>query len=166
MNHPAYRTRPLTSPRFFALAAIIVLAISPALLAQKPDVKVRVTSPDGVAAGEKTTVVVEMTLGPKWHVNANKPAEDFLIPTTLSLKASTGKLSAIRYPKHVDRKFAFSGKPLRVYEGTVRFETDLDIPAGAKGTVSLTGSLGYQACNEEQCFMPEQAPVEARLVIR
>ena len=163
---------PLRSPFLAALAALAALgslaaqAAPPSLQAQKPDVKARVASPSSAAPGAKTTVVVEMTLGPKWHVNSNKPAEDFLIPTELTLKASAGKLSSVRYPKHVERKFAFSDKPLRVYEGTVRFEADLELPAGAKGTVSLTGTLGYQACNEEQCFMPEQALVEAKLQVR
>jgi thiol:disulfide interchange protein DsbD len=150
----------------FVLTSIAILAVSPSLLAQKPDVKVRLVSPTSSAAGAKTTVVVEMTLGPKWHVNSHTPAEDFLIPTDLTLKASAGKLSPIRYPKHVERKFAFSEKPLRVYEGTVRFEAYLDLPAGAKGTVSLSGTLGYQACNDEQCFMPEKVPLEAKLTVR
>ena len=149
-----------------ALAAFASFSLPAAAQAQKPDVKIRVAAPASVSAGAKTAVVVEMTLGPKWHVNSHTPAEDFLIPTELTLKASAGKLSAIRYPKHLERKFAFSDKPLRVYEGTVRFEADLDLPAGAKGAVSVTGTLGYQSCNEQQCFMPEEVPVEAKLAIR
>ncbi len=163
MHRNALRVRPFAP---FLLTAIAILAASPSLLAQKPDVKVRLVPPASVVAGAKTTVVVEMTLGPKWHVNSHTPAEDFLIPTDLTLKASAGKLSPIRYPKHVEKKFAFSDKPLRVYEGTVRFETDLDLAAGANGTVSLSGNLGYQACNEEQCFMPEKVPLEAKLAVR
>jgi thioredoxin:protein disulfide reductase len=163
MHRNALRARPIAP---FLLTAIAILATSPSLLAQKPDVKVRLVPPASAVAGAKTTVVVEMTLGPKWHVNSHTPAEDFLIPTDLTLKASAGKLSPIRYPKHVEKKFAFSDKPLRVYEGTVRFETDLDLAAGANGMVSLSGTLGYQACNDEQCFMPEKVPLEAKLEVR
>jgi hypothetical protein len=162
MHWNSRRFRPVT----LLLSAAALLAASPSLLAQKPDVKVRLIPLASAVAGAKTTVVVEMTLGPKWHVNSHTPAEDFLIPTELTLKASAGKLSPIRYPKHIERKFAFSDKPLRVYEGTVRFETDLDLPAGAKGPVSLSGTLGYQACNDEQCFMPEKVPLEAKLTVR
>lgn len=150
----------------FVLTSIAILAISPSLLAQKPDVRVRLVPPGSAVAGARTNLVVEMTLGPKWHVNSHTPAEDFLIPTELTLKASAGKLSQVRYPKHIERKFAFSEKPLRVYEGTVRFEAYLDLPAGAKGPVSLSGTLGYQACNDQQCFMPEKVPLEAKLAIR
>ncbi len=146
--------------------ALAILAVAPSLLAQKPDVKVRLILPASAAPGAKTTVIVEMALGPKWHVNSHTPAEDFLIPTNLTLEASGGKVSAFRYPKQVERKFAFSDKPLRVYEGTVRFEADVDLPAGAKGTVSVSGTLGYQACNEEQCFMPVKVPLEGKLPVR
>ncbi len=157
------RTRLMT----LVLAAAATLAASLSLEAQpKPDVKARLVLPASAAPGTKTTVVVEMTLGPKWHVNAHKPSEDFLIPTDVTLKASEGKLSPIRYPKDVAKKFAFSEKPLKVYEGTVRFEADLELPSTAKGVISLTGTLGYQACTDEQCFMPEKAPLEAKLPVR
>lgn len=162
-----------TIPAFRPAPAILTLLAAAAFLvsarpatSQKPDIRVRLVLSSAAAAGTKTIVAVEMTLGPKWHVNSHTPAEDFLIPTDLTLKASAGKLSPIRYPKHVEKKFAFSDKPLRVYEGTVRFETDLDLAAGANGMVSLSGTLGYQACNDEQCFMPEKVPLEAKLEVR
>ena len=148
------------------LTGLAALAASPSLLAQKPDVKSRIVPPVAATAGGKTTVAVEMTLGPKWHVNSHTPSEDFLIPTEVKLETSAGKLSAVRYPKQVTKKFAFSDKPLRVYEGTVRFEVDLDLPVGTKVTVALSGTVGYQACNEEQCFMPEKVPLEAKIAIR
>jgi Disulphide bond corrector protein DsbC len=162
-----------TTPTFRPTHAVLAVLTAAAFLvpagpatSQKPDVRARFVLPTAAAAGTKTTVLVEMTLGPKWHVNSHTPAENFLIPTDLTLKASAGKLSPIRYPKHVEKKFAFSDKPLLVYEGTVRFETDLDLAASANGMVSLSGTLGYQACNEEQCFTPEKVPVEAKLAVR
>ena len=148
------------------LAALACLAASPSLVAQKPDVKVRIVAPADAPAGARATVAVEMALGPKWHVNAHKPSQDFLIPTDVTLRASAGKVSAIRYPKDVEKKLAFSDRPLRVYEGTVRFEADLDLPAGTKGGVTLSATVGYQACNEEQCFMPEKVVLEAKLPVR
>jgi hypothetical protein len=149
-----------------ALATAAFLVPARTASAQKPDIRVRLVVPPAAAAGAKTTVVVEMTLGPKWHVNSHTPAEDFLIPTDVTVKSSAGKLSPIRYPKHLERKLAFSDKPLRVYEGKVEFQADLDLPAGVTGTVSLSGTIGYQACNEEQCFMPEKVPLEAKLAVR
>ena len=97
---------------------------------EKPDVRARLIAPARVPAGSKATLVVEMAIGEHWHVNSHIPSEPYLIPMAVALTASRGALSAVRYPKDVKRSFEFADQPLRVYEGTVRFEADLEIPAG------------------------------------
>ncbi len=151
-----------THTKILRHAAIVLAMLGPfPLFAEKPDVHARILVPASVAPGAKTTIVVELTIGPHWHVNSHTPAETFLIPTELSLKASAGTLSAVRYPVQVERRFSFSDKPLRVYEGTVRFDADLELPPGAADDAAITGSLAYQACNEQQCFAPARIPLEA-----
>ncbi len=135
------------------------------LFAEKPDVHARILVPASAAPGAKTTVVVELTVGPHWHVNSHTPAETFLVPTDLSLTTSAGTLSPVRYPAQAERRFSFSDKPLRVYEGTVRFETDLEIPPGAPESISIAGVLAYQACNEQQCFAPAKIPLGAAVSV-
>ena len=143
-------------------------AAAQAVIAEKPDVQARLVVAPSAPAGAKTTVSVELTIGPRWHVNSHTPAETFLIPTDVALTTSAGTLSAVRFPPHVERRFTFSEKPLRVYEGAVVFETDLDLAAAADGTASIKGFLSYQACNEQQCFAPARIPLEAtvRIVAR
>jgi len=147
----------------WTVPAILILAFAaaPPLSAEKPDVRARLVAPPGAPAGAKVAVAVELTLGPHWHVNSHTPAETFLIPTELTLTTTAGTLSAVRYPAQVERRFAFSEKPLRVYEGTVRFEADLEIPANGAASATVTGSLSYQACNEQQCFAPAKIPLDA-----
>lgn len=141
-----------------------VLAPGP-LRAEKPDVRASLVAPRSLPAGGRATLAVEMTLGPGWHVNSHTPAETFLIPTDVSLAATAGSLSTVRYPRQSERRFAFSEKPMMVYEGTVRFETDLSLPAQADRTVSISGTLSYQACNDQQCFPPAKIPLEATIVV-
>jgi DsbC/DsbD-like thiol-disulfide interchange protein len=150
----------------------LLLALSAAALpsrvglgADSPDVRAAIISPARVAAGSRASVSVEMTLGKNWHVNSHSPSEKYLIPTDLTLTSSVGTLSPIRYPKDVEKRFSFADKPLRVYEGTVRFETDLEVPAGASDKISIAGTLSYQACNDQQCFAPARLPLEASIVI-
>ncbi len=133
--------------------------------AEAPDVRARVVAPASLAAGTGTTVIVEMTLGPNWHVNSHTPSEKFLIPTEARLTTSAGTLSAVRYPRQIEKRFPFSEKPMAVYEGTVRFETDLSLPRDAAGTVSLAGNLSYQACNDKQCFAPAKIPLQASIAV-
>lgn len=141
----------------------LALALSPS--AERPDVRAKVDAPVSLVAGARGTIAVEMNLGSGWHVNSHTPSEAYLIPTSVTLTVSRGTLSAVRYPKDVEKRFSFSDKPLRVYEGTVRFEADLDLPAEATGPVSIRGNLSYQACNDRQCFAPAKIPMEASVAV-
>jgi len=151
-------SRTSSAPR----SVILLLAFAGiASAAGGPDVRATLAAPPAAAAGAKTTIAVEMTIGPGWHVNSHTPSEPYLIPTAATLTASAGSLSPVRYAKDEEKKFTFSDKPLRVYTGTVRFETDLEVPAGASGDVSVEGNLSYQACNDQQCFPPARIPLKA-----
>ncbi len=156
------------SPRLrsslFALVAAASWAVP--LAAEKPEVRARLIAPERLAAGSRGTIAVEMAIGDKWHVNSHTPSESYLIPTEVTLKASAGTLSSVRYPRDVEKRFSFSEKPLRVYAGTVRFEADLELPGGAAGPVSIAGSVSYQACDDKQCFAPAKIPLEATLAVR
>ena len=151
---------------FRAVLRTALLALVPCLTAfaaEKPDVRGRLIAPAAVAPAANATLVVEMTIGTGWHVNSHTPSESYLIPTSVSLSSSAGKLSDVRYPAAVEKRFSFSDAPLRVYEGAVRFELDLDVPAGASGDPTVTGTLSYQACNDQQCFPPAKIPLSATI---
>ena len=149
-----------------SLTALAVLTlVSGPLLAERPDVAARIV--DGrLAPGEKGLVVIEMRLGPKWHVNGHTPLEEFLVPTDVTLTTASGQRLQVKYPKAELKRFAFSETPLSVYAGTVRFEADLILPPGARGPVALSGEVSYQACTDEQCFPPAQIPLSASVEIR
>jgi DsbC/DsbD-like thiol-disulfide interchange protein len=106
-------------------------------------------------------VVLELTLGPGWHVNSNRPLQSFLIPTTATLTTSNGTLSDVHYPEPIKKRFEFSDELLAVYQGTVRFESELALPATATGKVTLGGVLAYQPCNDSQCFPPARTILNA-----
>jgi DsbC/DsbD-like thiol-disulfide interchange protein len=156
---------PRTWAALLILAAGLPAGISPPLGADKPDVQARLLAAERQSSPSKSVIVVEMRIGPGWHVNSHTPSEKFLIPTTVVLTSSAGAFSPVRYPKDVEKRFSFSPKPLRVYEGTVRFETDLELPAGAAGAAEITGGLDYQACNQNMCFAPARIPLEARITV-
>ena len=150
----------------FAILAAASAFVSASASAEKPDIRARLVAPEAVAAGSKQKIAVEMTIGGKWHVNSHTPSESYLIATEVNLAASPGALSPVRYPRDVEKRFSFSDKPLRVYEGTVRFEADLDLPAGVAGPVSLSGNVSFQACDDKQCFAPAKIPLQATLAVR
>jgi thiol:disulfide interchange protein DsbD len=117
-----------------------------------------VADADRLVAGQPFRLAVVADIKSGWHVNSHTPKEDFLIPTEAKLKPAAGlKLSAIQYPKHVERKFAFSDQKLAVYEGRTIFVLPGTVDAAAApGPRTLAAVLSYQPCNDNQCLPPAE----------
>ena len=102
-----------------------------------------------------------------WHINSNKPAEDYLIGTNISIDSSAGfKLAAIEYPSAQNIKLGFSDKPLSVFEKefiiilNVNPSFDLN-----EGNHKLIISLDYQACNNASCMAPSSVKDSVEFVV-
>jgi thiol:disulfide interchange protein DsbD len=120
-----------------------------------------VADTDRLVAGKAFRLAVVAEVKPGWHVNSHKPKEDFLIPTEVKVKPSPGlTLSAVAYPKDVERKFAFSEQKLAVYEGRTVFVVPGTVDAAAApGPRTIAAVLSYQPCNDNQCLPPAELTV-------
>ena len=135
-----------------ATPAASLLAASPT-----PQEFVRVSiSETSVAAGGVGEAEVRLHVAEGFHVNANPPSEKAFIPTQLDASAAGGiEPGKPAYPAALTKKFGFSEKPLKVYEG----ETAIKLPlragaASVKGRHSLPAKVRVQPCNDEVCFPP------------
>jgi DsbC/DsbD-like thiol-disulfide interchange protein len=158
----------MTARTRWSLAAILlaVTVLSPGrMIAEKPDVHARLEASARLVAGTTLPVVVEMTIGSGWHVNSHTPTEKYLIPTVITLGSGGGTFSPVRYPPDVVKQLAFAQHPLRIYEGTVTFESDFHVSADAAGPLRIAGAAAYQACDDRQCFPPSRIPLEAVIQI-
>ncbi|MGA8806820.1 MAG: protein-disulfide reductase DsbD domain-containing protein, partial [Thermoanaerobaculia bacterium] len=98
--------------------------------------------------------VVTATIESGWHINSNKPLDDFVIPTKLSFDGA--ELVSAQYPQHTVRTFTFSGgQKLAVYEGTIQIPFTAKLQTGD----TIKGKLHYQACNDTVCLPPRDAEV-------
>jgi thioredoxin:protein disulfide reductase len=105
-------------------------------------------------AGSDVKGVVTATILSGWHINSNKPLDDFVIPTKLSF--DDADLVSAEYPPHTVRSFTFSGdQKLAVFEGTVQ----IPFAAKLKTGDTIHGKLHYQACNDTVCLPPRDAEV-------
>lgn len=154
--------------RLAAAGALLLLAAAP-LAAQAPSspvVTLRLAaSTEKLVAGEPFRLAVVATVAPGWHVNSNKPSEDYLIPTLAALLPADGLTFAPPvYPPHKEKKLPFSDKPLALFDGdtVVVVEGKVDA-AAAPGPKTLRATLDFQPCNDAQCLAPGQ--VEATLAI-
>src|SRR5207253_6045489 len=111
---------------------------------------------DRAAAGSKFEAAVVMEIPAPFHVNAHKPSEDYLRPTTLTLQRTPGlTFGPVSYPPPQSKLFSFSKKPLLVHEGRLVMRLPVTVARTAKpGAAVIHGSVEYQACNEHQCYAP------------
>jgi len=114
-----------------------------------------------VPRGKTFEVAVVADILPGFHVNSNKPSEDYLIATQLQPDLPPGfKLLAAVYPPGRLKRFEFSEKKLSVYEGKFTMRVKIQVPPDAPlGKTPLPLALRYQACNDTACLPPVKIPV-------
>lgn len=110
-------------------------------------------------------VIVEVDEG--YHINSNRPAEKYLIPTALKIERAAGLTTAlVAYPKAKMQTFEFSKTPLSVFEGKAVLKlTVRALPSSPTGDRALKGKLTVQACNNQQCLRPQTIDVSIPLQV-
>lgn len=152
-----------TSIRFLAILLIAFIADYSFAFAQlggnvKPVHILSYQNFDKVYPGSEFKIAVEVKVDSGWHINSNKPNEDFLIPSTFAIDSSVFKMTKVAYPKAHDLKLEISETPLSVWESEVYVGALVKVPKDLKpGKYSLPVSLEYQACNNMTCMPPNAA---------
>jgi len=117
----------------------------------------------GLVQGQQLTVNIEMQ--PGWHINANHPLSNDLIPTVLQVaeQNTAGDLSAVSYPHPVKKALGFQSEELALYEGNISLKAALTTSVPSPEGALLRLKLRLQACDDEICLPPEllelQVPV-------
>ncbi|HEX4346650.1 MAG TPA: cytochrome c biogenesis protein CcdA [Vicinamibacterales bacterium] len=139
------------------------LTVSPAFAQQPPPPAelTPLTATDAVHPGEPARIALQVKLADRLHTNSNKPRDQFLIPITLALDVPKGvSFDEVVFPSPVDLKSAGSEQPLSVFTGTFAIGATLALDASvAQGDLPVTGTLHYQACDEQTCYPPKTLPV-------
>ncbi len=120
-------------------------------------------APVAVRAGAEIRVPVMVRIRPGYHINSNKPAEDYLIPTQVVWGAAPLEVVRVEYPEAETVSYDFSEKPLSVYSGEIEIVTILKAPAKAVAGEKLSGRLHYQACNDKACLAPTATDISVPL---
>lgn len=156
--------------RLLAAVGLFVFLAAGSLAAQDPGSSPVVTlrlsaGSDKLVAGQPFRLAVIATIAPGWHVNSDKPLEDYLIPTEAAVVPVEGlSFAAPAYPAHKEQKLPFSEKPLALFDGETVIVVEGTAGAdAAPGPRTLRATLDYQPCNDAQCLAPAQA--EATLEI-
>lgn len=116
-------------------------------------------------AAVQIAVIVEVDEG--YHINSNRPAEKYLIPTALKIERTAGLTTTpVIYPKAKLQKFEFSQKALSVFEGKAVLKlTARALASIAPGSQTLKAKLTVQACNNQLCLRPQTIDVNIPLQV-
>ena len=109
-----------------------------------------------VIAGNVAVFTVELDIRKPFHINSNKPLEEYLIPTSLEFEPEPDvEFGKILFPVAEIKEFSFTDSPMAVYEGIVKIPVEVTPSAGLSGKdVVLKGSVHYQACDNSTCLPP------------
>ncbi len=148
---------------------ILVTALAAQLIAPapKPGHATILASPAQVsgAAGAKLSLFVDVTPKPGIHVYA--PGSNDYIPITVKLTPQAEvKFGKVAYPKSETMTFADEKVP--VFQKPFRLTQDITLDKSAKAgsTVTVAGTVNYQACDDRVCYPPESAPVSWTVVVK
>jgi thioredoxin:protein disulfide reductase len=151
------------------LAAIaILLFLFVHAFARSPDsvVTIRAIAPvETLKAGQATVIGVEFAIAKPYHINSDRPLEDYLIPTILELEPLAGvTFGKVTFPPAPPKKLPVSDSPMSVYEGTVRISIEITPDASlALKDIILKGKVRYQACDDRACLPPVRKPFSLAL---
>ena|SRR5215510_1431752 len=152
------------------LLLVAFCCLSAPVLAQGSANVVKVTTEESVykiKRGGATQVTLKIEVLDGYHINSNRPAEKYLIPTSLKIERAAGLTTTpVIYPKAKMQKFEFSQKPLSVFEGKAILKfTARALRSLAAGEHPLKAKLTVQACNNQQCLRPQTIDVSIPLQV-
>jgi DsbC/DsbD-like thiol-disulfide interchange protein len=118
--------------------------------------------PAAVAPGARASLVVEVTPKPTMHVYA--PGQKDFIPVSLTLAASDAiKAETAQFPVAEKLEVKDLGETHLVYTKPFRIIQDVTIAKSAlvtrSSTITVKGTLKYQACDASICYAPVSVPV-------
>ena len=123
--------------------------------------------------GQRVALVIEGELKPGMHVYA-PGVEGGYIPVEWRMADTDGwKARPVEFPPSRNLHLPAIGETVPVYAGRFRLIREVTIGPYAKvkplldaaGSLAVTGTFRYQACDEKMCYTPQNVPVEWKLRI-
>ena len=111
-----------------------------------------------VPAGKPSAVEMHFRVARGLHINSHAPKDSYLIPTVLSIPASSGvSLENATYPPGVDFTLPLDpNTKLSVYTGEFTIFTRI---VAQRGNHLVEAKLRYQACDNNACMPPKTITV-------
>jgi len=131
------------------------------------------STPPGVAPGARVSLVVDVAPKPTMHVYA--PGQKDFIPVSLTLAANDAiKAEIAQFPvaeklevKDLGETHLVYTKPFRIVQDVTIAKSALATRSGTRSsTITVKGTLKYQACDASICYAPVSVPVTWTLALQ
>jgi len=146
------------APKAFADGAVVAAKkLEPT---EKAPVVVALDQATADMSSGSAVIKVTIAIHKDFHINANKPGDDQVIPLVVKVEGVSDLQWTVKYPEAKKQKFSFADKPLEVHSGTIEIEITLKAGSDAKATKPRI-IVSYQACNDDACLLPAEfvAPI-------
>ncbi|PYR74783.1 MAG: hypothetical protein DMF86_17455 [Acidobacteria bacterium] len=111
-----------------------------------------------VVAGGRLSLFVDLAPKPKMHVYA--PGQQDYLGVSLTLeKDEAFAAGAAKFPASEKLFFKPLNETQRVYSHPFRITQPVTIARQRGGTVTVKGTLRYQACDDAVCYLPATVPL-------
>ncbi len=167
-GHNPLRQTSSNTAFLIGLVALVAAVIAAPVSGQPRGVRVDtewVFESDAAHAGTTIHAALRVKVHDNFHVQSNKPDDEFLIPTTRTLAPlESFSVREIVYPEPVTFEAPYSEDPMPVFEHEFVIGVAIDVgPDVVPGEYSVTSTLYYQACNDKVCLMPTSKDVASVL---
>jgi len=144
--------------------AILFLAAALAAPARPQQMSVTAVPAAAAAPGSKAMLYADVVPRPGMHVYA-PGATDYRI-VAFKLTAPDGvTVGAVKYPKA--EKLVIANDTIPVYTKAFRLAQEIAIGGTVKPQpVTVSGTIEYQACDDQVCFIPASIPVSWTIDVR
>jgi len=151
------------------------IALFAALLAQissltpRPGHAAVSASPGEVSAQAGTKLSLFVDVAPKAGIHVYAPGSKDYIAVALKLAPQLEvKAGKLEYPKSGIEMMSFADERVPVYQKPFRLTqpVTLDKSVKAGATVTVAGTVTYQACDDRVCYPPESAPVAWTVLVK
>jgi cytochrome c biogenesis protein CcdA len=122
---------------------------------------------DAAHAGGTVHAALQVRIPGKYHVQSNKPLDEFLVATVLTVTPPAGlTVREVVYPEPEMFEVQGFDEPLAVFAQTfvigVAIEVGEDV---APGVYPISSALVYQACDDRVCLAPETLQLATELEV-
>lgn len=115
--------------------------------------------PSPLAAGVQRELVVDLAVPSGQHVYG-LPVPDGMVHAHVVLDDGPWKVHAVDAPATHPHVLAGTGDELQIYPGSVRLYVAVSHNASERGDITIAGEIRWQACDDDQCFLPQRQRFE------